>query len=291
MFIDYPTIPAQLEVLLDVLYVMRDKKTDSEALKKMMQPKGLPGLTDSSAQIKNHIKAALELDLIEIDEAKNHRLKYKSSRDHVAKLAVLNAFDKKVLGDTNLDAWTARFYSYLIKKSDDVGPNNSKEQELFAKDFMDSLPPSIDKKDPMNNSKYTGIIKWYCYSGMGWIDPSGAFVPDPTLRLRRVLSEIWDKDRKLDIDTFMSRLARKCPELDGGVIFQEISQGSYNGSEKTCTRALATALWRLHDENEIRLYCPNDTMGWHLMLAGTGKVRGEESNRVLQVEKLKRVDA
>jgi hypothetical protein len=104
------------------------------------------------------------------------------------------------------------------------------------------------------------------------------------------MSNIWQKDLKLDVETFMSRLARTCPELDGGLIFQEVSQGSYNALEKTCTRALATALWRLHDENEIRLVCPNDTTGWHLTLAGTGRVRGEASNRVLHVEKMERAD-
>jgi len=290
MFIDYPTIPAQLEVLLDVLYVMRDKKTDNEALKKIIQPKGLPGLTDSSAQIKNHIKAAMELDLIELDDSKNYRLKNKkSSRDYIAKVEVLKAFDQKVLSNTTLDAWTARVYSYLILKEDDIGPIGSNEQELFAKEFMASLSTSIEKTDPMNNVKYPGVIKWYCYSGMGWLDPSGAFVPDPTLRLKRVMHSVWQNDRNLDVETFISRVARTCPELDGGVIFQEVSQGSYNASEKTFTRALATALWRLHDENEIRLVCPNDTGGWHLTRAGTGKVRGQASNRVLNVEKLERV--
>ena len=286
MFTDNPTIPAQLEVLLDVMHLMRDKKTDFDALKKIIQPKGLPDVTDKSEHLRNHINAALELGLVELDSEKNYKLSYKFKKDKIPKKIILEAFDEKVLSSIQIEKWAARVYAYLIVQDKDCGPSKSIDQELFSKEFMDKLPISIGRENPMNGTKYSALIRWYCYSGMGWIDPSGCFIPDPTERIRRQMNSIFKENLKLDIDDFMSRLTQVCPELDGGFIFKEVTGTFYNYSEKRFTRALATALWHLHDEKNLRLHCPNDTMGWHLTLAGEGLVHGESSNRVNAVEKI-----
>ena len=64
MFTDNPTIPAQLEVLLDVVYAMRQRRATAEGLRQLIQPKGLEDLTDSSKQLANHLSAAEELGLV-----------------------------------------------------------------------------------------------------------------------------------------------------------------------------------------------------------------------------------
>ena len=291
MFTDNPTIPAQLEVLLDVVHKMHDRKANMEALKKIIQPKGLPGVSENSRHLELHISAALELGLLKQDENENYRVVTKPKGNKNSKSLVLDAFDRFVLSETKTEKWCARFYSYLIVQDRDVGPNNSKDQELFSKAFMENLPITIERDNPMNSTKYSALIRWYCYSGMGWINPAGSFIPDPTLRLRRALPTIWGAEKKLDADLFMSRLAKICPELDGGGIFQEITSAYYNSSEKKCTRALAIALWNLHDLKEIRLHCPNDNPGWLLDLGGEGRVQGEMSNRVVLFEKLTKVNA
>ena len=73
-------------------------------------------------------------------------------------------------------------------------------------------------------------MRWYPYVGLGWLDPAGAFVPDPTERLRRSLPAIWGRERRLDAEEFMDRLGRTCPELDGGVLFNEATVSSYSAS-------------------------------------------------------------
>ena len=286
MFTDNPTIPTQLEVLIEVLHLMRDKNSDIDTLKKLIQPKGLPDSTETSKQLRSHINAANELGLIELNPNKHYKLTFELEKNLEAKQFILKAFDEKVLADTHIEKWAARFYSYLIVQDKDIGPIGESEQELFSKEFMEMLPVSIGKENPMNHTKYKALIRWYCYCGMGWIDPEGRFVPDPSERILRSLTKIFGVDKKLSVDVFMSKLAQNCPELDGGFIFNEVTGPYYKYAEKLCTRALATALWRLHDEKELRLHCPNDTMGWQLALAGEGLVSGEASNRISSLEKL-----
>jgi hypothetical protein len=291
MFIDNPTIPAQLEVLLEVIHAMRDRKADVGALKLLIQPKGLPGLSNSSEHLELHVKAARELGLVQQDSDKNIRLVDRLRGSFDAKKSILKAFDKLVLSRTDVEKWAARFYAYLIVQEVDVGPDSSAKQELLAKDFMERLPPSIGTENAMNRTKYGGLIRWYCYAGLGWIDPSGRFVPDPTIRVRRALPEIWGAKKKLDIDEFMMRLAEACPELDGGVIFEEVTVGQYNATNREFTRAVGTALWRLHEEEDLRLICPKDSMGWRLDRAGKDLVKGEASNKVSQIERKQGVEA
>lgn len=291
MFIDNPTIPAQLEVLLEVIYAMRDRKADQSALKFLIQPKGLPGISDSSEHLEQHVKAARELGLVIQDADKNFRLTDRPRSPFNAKQTILRAFDKVVLSKTDIEKWASRFYSYLIVQNVDIGPDSSAKQELLAKEFMERLPSSIGTENPMNRTKYSGLVRWYCYAGLGWIDTVGRFVPDPTPRLKRALPEIWGNKKKMDIDEFMLRLAEVCPELDGGAIFQEVTTGQHNSAKKEFTQALATALWRLHDEDELRLICPNDSMGWRLDRAGDDIVKGEASNRVSQIERKQRIES
>lgn len=83
----------------------------------------------------------------------------------------------------------------------------------------------------------------------------------------------------------MERLGSTCPELDGGTLFAEGVGTSGASSARECTQALATALWRLHDEGAIKLRCPADSRGWSLQKAGRGVVSGEASNRFDAVER------
>ena len=77
-----PNIPAQLEVLLDVVYAMRQRKASAEGLRQLIQPKGLPDLTDSSKQLAHHLSAAEELGLVRADEDKDIRLTYSVRGEH-----------------------------------------------------------------------------------------------------------------------------------------------------------------------------------------------------------------
>src|SRR5689334_10164698 len=97
MFTDNPTIPAQLEVLLDVVHAMRQRKASADALRQLIQPKGLPDLKPASAQVAHHLSAAEQLQLVKTDENKDVRLTYTVRGDHQAKPVILAAFDRIAL--------------------------------------------------------------------------------------------------------------------------------------------------------------------------------------------------
>ena len=284
MFTDLPTIPAQLEVLLDVVYAMRHRKADTGALRQLIQPKGLKDLTGSSAQLANHLVAARELELVTIDPDHNVRLTYTVRGEHQPRHAILAGFDQIVLAHDRVEKWAGRFYSYLIVQDNDTLQSGEQARAL-ADRFMAGLPSTVDRSNPMNSTKYRYLERWYVYAGMGWIDPEGAFTPDPTERLRRALPAIWGESRKLDADQFLERLGHACPELDGGALFTEVTALVYSASARRCTQALASALRRLHDEGDLILHCPAASKGWSLDKAGASFVRDQKSNRFDAVER------
>lgn len=286
MFTDNPTIPAQLEVLLDVLYEMRDRKSDRETLRALIQPNGLPGVTKNSQQVYAHIRAAEELGLARVDDEQNVRLTYSVRGEHRVRHIIAEAFDRIALGSAEVEPWAGRFYAYLIANEKVAVAQNQESQGDWSLAFMNALPTDVPRNNPMNPDKFRSLMRWYVYIGLGWIDPSGAFVPDPTRRLQRSLKSIWVKDKSLNSTEFMMRLGASCPELDGGAFFKEINVSWPGGSARECTGAVATALWRLHDLGALRLHCPADSKGWSLERGGSGAVTGEGSNRFDSVERV-----
>ncbi len=274
MFTDKPTIPARLETLLEVLYVMRARKADRSALRALVQPSGLPDLSDQSRQVDDHLSAAQELGLIASDEDGNYRLTYRVKAEHEAKRSVLEAFDKVALGGTSAEPWASRFYGFLIAQESDVVPAGEGPIREITRAFMESLPAQVDRRNPMNLEKFRALTRWYQYAGLGWFDPEGSFVPDPMRRIQRVLDSVFIGEPTLDSSSFMARLASLCPELDGGALFSEVTAAVYSVAERRCTRALATALRNLHDLGYLRLFCPRDSKGWSLERGGSVLVPG-----------------
>lgn len=286
MFTDNPTIPAQLEVLLDVLHVMRDRKADRDTLRSLIQPKGLPGVTDNSKQVDAHLRAAAELGLATTDQDQNNRLTYRVRGEHRVRQVIVEAFEKFALANPDIEPWAGRFYAYIITREEGSVSQIPGAQNQWSGRFMEQLPPHVPKDNPMNADKFRALMRWYVYVGLGWVDPSGGFVPDPTARIARALPSIFAQSKRLDSSEFMMRLGIACPELDGGSLFREINEPWTGATERNCTRALSTALWRLHDGSAIRLHCPADSKGWSLAQAGEGVVGGEMSNRFDVVERL-----
>ena len=284
MFTDNPTIPAQLEVLLDVIHAMHQRKADVDALRQLIQPKGLPDVTPNSAQLDQHLSAARELGLVRTDDNNNVRLNYSVRAAHDARAAIVTAFERIALADARAEKWAGRFYGYLIAQPEDDVLRSRAEIESLAHQFMSHLSSEIEKSNPMNADKHRALLRWYPYVGLGWMDPAGSFTPDPTARLARALPAIWREDRKLDAQEFMERVAQACPELDGGALFNEATHGLYFVGDRRCTQALASALRRLHDDGQLRLRCPPDSRGWSLEKAGSGPVSQETSNRFDTVE-------
>lgn len=269
MFIDNPSVPIQLETLLDILYELRQKTATSETVRALLQPKGLPDVSVNSSHANNQIHAAKELQLAILEAGGNIRLAY-SIRDSKPspREAILGAFDRKVLASPEIEPWFGRLYGFVIARTGFI-PEEKSSRDNLCTEFNDSLPIGIERGNQLNSTKLSHYLRWYAYAGMGWYDPSKRFILDPTVRLLRALPKVFDGESRLDAAPFMGSLAQVCPELDGGALFKDMSLDLYDQSNRVCTKALAMALRNLHDEGVIELDCPKDSQGWSLENGGT----------------------
>lgn len=266
MFSDSPTTPTRIEVLLELVHEMRGRKLDKDAIQRFLQPKGLPGLTPGSNQANETLKAAKELELVDEDDEGSFRPKWKSRHSFLPKEVLLDALDSKVLSSTQIEPWFARFYAYVITKDNDLVESGASAGNKWATDFNRDLFGGQPPVNPFNATKYSKLRNWLRYAGLGWHDAQDNFVPNPYARIKRQLSNIFGKKRKLSTDEFMLQLGIFCPELDTGEIFLDTNKNL--NLNRVCTRAVATALRDLHDDKIIRLDCPADSRGWSLSRAG-----------------------
>jgi len=273
-----------LEVVLDVLHAIRSKTASTSSIERLIQPKGLPDLTSSSKQATQHLNAARELRLITQDEEGNCRLA-KTVREGkpTSNQMILEAFDQLVLSDAKIEPWFGRIYAFVVARSRII-PGSRGARDDLCTEFSDALPMHVDKANPANSTKLSHYLRWYCYVGLGWYDPAGSFVPDPTVRLRRSLARIFGSSKRMDAADFMSTLAVVCPELDAGALFSEVAASVFNKADRICTSALAIALRNLHDEGVIQLDCPADSQGWSLERSGS-----ERDNETLKSDRFDRV--
>ena len=268
MFIDKPTVPTQLEVVLDVVHALRTKAASADSIERLLQPKGLPDLTSTSNQASYNLSAARELKLIAQDGDGNYRLVAPLRENRLtATQMILSAFDHTVLSDVDIEPWFGRLYAFVIARNR-VIPTSRSDREDLCSEFHSALPAHIEKINPANSTKLPHYLRWYCYAGLGWYDPAGSFVPDPTVRLRRSLSRIFESSQRLEAAEFLAALSRVCPELDTGAMFLEASGTVYRKADRVCTPALALALRNLHSQGEIQLDCPADSKGWSLEKGG-----------------------
>jgi hypothetical protein len=262
MFTDGPVTPRRVETLLELVRVSHARTLTKDSIDDLLQPDGLPGLTEGSNQARDTLAAVRELELVDDDDGSVRlRVDGRSRRSTVVRDLVLDALDRKVLEGTTVEPHFALFYSFLLGLG--AGAAVSRRPDEWAHEFNRVVNRGQLGSNPFNGTKYTGLRRWYRYAGLGWVDPSGTFLCNPYPRLMRALPRIFDDDRVLDGDAFMARLALTCPELDGGEIFRAANH-SYDPRERRCTLGLSHALVELHASDVLRLDCPVDAHGWSI---------------------------
>jgi hypothetical protein len=262
MFTDDMVTPTRLEVLIDVLRDYGRREWSRADLVAVMQPKGLPDLSPNSKQAEVTIRAAKELGIV-TEESQVVRLGRFDKNLSTGQL-LLEVLDEKVLASTEIEFFYAPFYSYLLSLNADGAQKRDGDQ--WAIDFARDCPGAARAENAFNKPKYTGLNRWYAYSGHGWFDPEGVFQPNPYERVRRRLDRIFGTERKLAGNEFFGRLAGQCPELDGGEIFCRAVAG-YDRNRLAATLGLSHALIDLHADGAIRLLCPPDSRGWGIEAA------------------------
>jgi len=285
MFIDNPTIPVRLEVLIDVAYLMRGRSFSKDTILELLQPSGLPDLSEDSNQAAHHLRAAEELRILSREDASNFRFTMSLPTSFNARDIIVKAFEENVLGNPDVEPWAGRFYSFLLIQRQDMVPSGDSSTEALLTRFREGLPHTVSPANPLNKTKLRNHLRWYQYVGLGWFDPATNFVPDPTPRIERALKLIFGKSKSLESTKFIRQLGRTCPELDTGDIFTEIAAAADLSAERTCTRAVAIALRVLERSKRIRLACPEDSTGWSLKLGGQART-STQSDRFDRIELL-----
>lgn len=270
MFTDQPVTPRRVEILLDVLAAYgRPAPLRKEQVLELVQPETLPGFNAKAesprSQGESALRAARELDLVEEqDGGWVPRETFRESRKDDTRSLVRRALDARVLSDTELEPYFALFYSYLLGLGRDA--DQSLDDDERASLFNRALGFGADTPNPFNATKLRGLWRWFPYAGLGWFDSREIFQCDPYERLRRALPRIFEHDVRLDTELFMTRLARICPELDGGRIFRRANATS-EGTARLLSLGLAQALLGLHEDGILVLDCPRDGRGWDLSAA------------------------
>jgi hypothetical protein len=281
MFTDGPVTPLHLESLLAFLRAYPKKSFLREEIKGIFQP---PSITNSQDQSNGAIRAAIELNLIL--ESKNGVLELSdlAKQASTVKEALHEALDLTVLGSTQVEYYFALFYSYCLGQNESGSKRSREEWEIaFNRDVFDNK----QQTNRFNKDKFTGLHRWFSYTGLGWYDPSGEFNCNPYCRIARNLSHVFERKTILESDEFISTMSHVCPELDGGTIFLQANR-RYDPSAKQCSLGLSHALIELHYSQMIILHCPKDSGGWSIALAGPpsdGKTL--IGDRISQVELVK----
>ena len=261
MFTHEPITPRRLECLIELLREHSRRDWTRASLAGVLQPEGLPDLKDKSDQASKVIKAALELGLV-IEEGALIRLA-PFQRDRTTTELVLQAIDERILASTDVETYYAPFYSYLISQG---AVPEKRDGGAWAIAFNHDCPQMAGDQNPFNKTKFTGLERWYAYSGHGWFDMTGVFQPNPYSRVLRQLRNVFTDGKRLSGDDFITRLAQCCPELDKGSVFRQ-TLPNYNAEAQVASLALSHALIDLHLDRHICLFCAPDSRGWSIEAA------------------------
>jgi len=263
MFTDSPVTPCRLEILIDVLRDFSRREWNKSDLTSVLQPKGLADVTPNSDQAKQTVAAAKELGIF-TESADGMRLTV-GTKGHSTRDSLLLLLDEKVASRIEIEPYYAPFYSYLLhKEKDESRPINGDD---WAIHFNRECTRFARSDNPFNKTKYTGLHRWYDYSGHGWFDMEEVFQPNPYGRVKRSLPRIFETTGMLSADEFFARLSLLCPELDGGKIFLDAAPPLYDPSLKQLSSGLSHALVDLHEDRIIRLHCTADSRGWSVEAA------------------------
>ena len=248
--------------IIDVLRSFPKRDWKKESLCQIVQPDGLQDAIGQRQQAKATIAAADGLGLIEEGAGGAVKLKVKTQRS--TREIVLEAIDREVLASTQIEPWFAPFYSYLLWQGAKAAKGLSRD--AWAAAFNRDVLNDRQAKNQFNGTKYSGLLRWFSYAGLGWTDSLGTFQPNPYGRVARGLPAVFDGTARLTSDEFMSRIGVACPELDGGTIFRQTNT-NWTPDARLCSLGLSHALVDLHLDKVLVLVGTVDSRGWSVASA------------------------
>ena len=153
--------------------------------------------------------------------------------------------------------------------------------------FNTEIFPDITDDRRFNSTKFAAWRKWAAFLGLGWVARIGGrdvLVPDATVRLRNIIKQLFQDDDTIRFGQFMEQLATKCPELDGGKLFDYCWKAS-RGSEQRGNQVslmVSTGLRTLDGLKVVKLTEQADSLNiWQLYPA-----TGNPIQRVTHIQRL-----
>lgn len=237
----------------------------------LMQPSAL---VDSQSAANSVLEAARMCALVEEEPTHALRLLIPPMQVETPEAFRL-CMQRRVLGmadDLRPNYLFNLFAAWYVVQNESVLAFSRKE---FETRFNEQVFPR-DAERQFNTQKFAGWLQWAAYLGLGWLMRLGGvraemLMPDVSVRLRPLLPELLPETRRVvPFGEFARALAARCPELDGGVLFERCWQACHPEAPhgNRLSLALSTGLRVLHDGGTLRLIEQADARAsWRLASA------------------------
>jgi hypothetical protein len=260
-----------------VRLVSRLDSPTREELLNLLQP---PGLIDNQDAAKAVYGAARQHNLIYEQADGDKKVTLHPDLSCSAKVESVEAFRaymrQQLLGidDDGKDNYLLNlFTAWYVVQNERVFQHSKRETimrfnaELYPQEEADDQ----DQGRAFNEVKFNAWLPWATFLGFGWsmrFGPTDMLMPDSYDRLKALVPDLLSEEEKfVPFGIFAGRLAKACPELDGGKLFEMCWQAS-RGAEIRGNRLslmLSTALRVLHKSGKIELMRqPDATDMWQL---------------------------
>lgn len=261
--------PHRLHAL--VRLVPRLETPTRQDLYNLLQPSALAsdGKQDLAADV---LRAAATTGLVTEDPETKRITLTQASRDADTVEGFRLCMQRTLLGSVSDDQpnyLLGQFTAWYAAQDERVLAWDPKQyEERFCADLY---PGRGGDERPFNTTKYNGWQSWAVFLGWCWPMKLGGrqvCLPDARLRIEPLLNELLpDGKHIIEFGRFADMLSQRCPELDGGVLFDR-SWSASRGNERRGNRLslmLSTALRVLHDAQLLELIRrPDATMLWQL---------------------------
>lgn len=149
---------------------------------------------------------------------------------------------------TNALAWHLSIPATRAPEGMEAGPE-PRADTLLEEDFG---PREEDEGEGFNwpvvgRTRWPTFGRWACSLGFAWRDPSGRLIPDPTVAIRDVLSDVFAEKNILPAKDFIGNLGVALPVLEGGA-YRKFVEKNWNrpaDDRNRLSQATTDALRRL----------------------------------------------
>ena len=177
----------------------------------------------------------------------------------------------------------ARFWEQKNSKSADLSRGLSwmLAQDVYAldtsnHDAIEALEAvqvkDLSKRMLQNDTRYNTLKSWMSYLGFG--REGALFVVDPTMALRGVIDDLFDRGAPLPARVFLSKLSERLPVLDTGLyrvrVEETLKDSAWQpAAEGVLSTSLSRAIERLVDTGELE-FDQRDDNEEGLQMTGVG---------------------